>query len=88
MASTVTIRRSLLTNLILVVVLLGLGIITMMALSTRRAVQELSGSLIQQASRRTEVKLQGFFLPVNRQIEAVRMWGESGLLDYTREDLK
>ena len=89
MAGTVSIRRSLLTNLMLVVVLLGLGIIAMMALSTRRAVQDLSGSLISQASRRTEVKLQGFFRPVNRQIEAVRRWGESGLLGLEApEDLR
>lgn len=86
MAPTVSIRRSLLTNLILIVVLLGLGIIAMMALSTRQAVQELSGSLIRQASRRTEAKLQGFFRPVNRQVEAVRMWGETGLLDLTTPD--
>jgi serine phosphatase RsbU (regulator of sigma subunit) len=80
MASLISIRRSLLTNLVPVVLLLGVGIFTMMALSTRRAVQDLSSSLIQQASRRTEVKLQGFFGPVSRQVEAVRRWGERGLL--------
>ena len=86
MTATVSIRRSLLTNLILVVVLLGLAIFTMMALSTRRVVQDLSGSLIRQASRRTEVKLQGFFHPVNRQVEAVRMWGETGILELSAPD--
>jgi len=86
LAPTVSIRRSLLTNLTLVVILLGLGIIAMMALSTRRAVQELSDSLIRQVSLRTEVKLQGFFRPVNRQVEAMRMWGESGLLQLTTPD--
>lgn len=86
MGRTVTIRRSLLTNLMLVVLLLGVGIIIMMALSGRRAVQDLSGSLIHQASRRTEVKLQGFFLPVNRQVEAIRMWGETGLLELDAPD--
>jgi len=86
LATTISIRRSLLTNLVVVVVLLGAGIITMMALSTRRAVQDLSGLLITQASRRTEVKLQGFFRPVNRQVEAVRMWGDSGILDLSNPD--
>ena len=57
MARTVTIRRSLLTNLILVITVLGLGIIVMMALSTRRAIENLSGSLIRQASQRTEVRV-------------------------------
>ena len=86
MAPTISIRRSLLTNLIPIVLLLGIGIFAMMALSTRRAVQELSGSLIQQASLRTEVKLQGFFGPVNRQVEAIRMWGEFGLLSLAGPD--
>lgn len=86
MTPTISIRRSLLTNLVLIVVLLGLGIITMMALSTRRAMQNLSGSLVTQVSRRTEVKLQGFFRPVNRQVEAVRMWGETGLLELSTPD--
>ena len=86
MASLISIRRSLLTGLVPVVLLLGIGIFAMMALSTRRAVQDLSGALIQQASRRTEVKLQGFFGPINRQVEAIRSWGERGLLSLDGPD--
>ena len=86
MASLISIRRSLLTNLVPVVLLLGIGIFTMMALSTRRAVQDLSSSLIRQASHRTEVKLKGFFGPINRQVEAVRRWGELGLLSLEGPD--
>jgi len=86
LASTVSIRRSLLTNLIPIVLLLGIGIFVMMALRTRSAVQELSGAIIQQASRRTEVKLQGFFQPVRRQVEVMRTWGETGILDLSAPD--
>ena len=86
MAPLISIRRSLLNNLVPVVLFLGIGIFTMMALSTRRAVQDLSSSLIRQASHRTEVKLQGFFDPINRQVEAVRRWGEHGLLSLDGSD--
>jgi hypothetical protein len=39
-----------------------------------------------QASRRAEVKLQGFFQPVDGQVKAVRMWGETGLLELSKPE--
>ena len=80
MTESVSIRRSLLTSLVSIVLILGISIVGMMFLSTRSAIQDLSQALIQQASRRTEVKLRGFFEPVTRQIGALRSWAATGLL--------
>jgi serine phosphatase RsbU (regulator of sigma subunit) len=68
------------------VLLLGIAIFLMTALSSRRVVWSLSESLIQQASRRTEVKLRGFFQPVERQTRGLRSWGVSGMLDIDDPD--
>lgn len=81
MNKTVSIRRSLMTNLAVVVVTLGLAIILMMALSTRRVIRAMSESLIHQTSRRTELKLRTFFEPVSNQVESLRRSGEKGELD-------
>ena len=84
--NSISIRRSLLTNLLAMVLLLGAGIFTMMALSANRAVTGLSGSLIQQASRRTDVKLRSFFEPVTRQVAGLRAWTRSGLVQLDNPD--
>ncbi len=86
MPKTISIRRSLLTNLVAIVLLLGSAIVIMMALRTRSAVMGLSGSLIQQASRRTDVKLRSFFEPVTRQVEGLRAWGRTGVVDIDDPD--
>jgi len=85
-SNSISIRRSLLTNLIAIVLLLGAGIFTMMALGANRAVTELSGSLIQQASRRTDVKLRSFFEPVTRQVSGLRTWARAGLVQLDDPD--
>jgi len=79
-SNSISIRRSLLTNLVAIVLLLGAGIFTMMALGANRAVTDLSGALIQQASRRTDVKLRSFFEPVTRQVSGLRTWARTGLV--------
>ena len=86
MSKSISIRRSLLTNLTAVVLLLGAGIFTMMALSTNRVVTDLSGSLIRQASRRTDVKLRSFFEPVTRQVAGLRSWVRAGLVQLDDPD--
>lgn len=86
MSKNISIRRSLLTNLLAIVLLLGTGIFAMMALSSKRAVTSLSGSLIQQASRRTDVKLRSFFEPVTRQVAGLRTWTRSGLVRLDNPD--
>jgi serine phosphatase RsbU (regulator of sigma subunit) len=84
--NSISIRRSLLIHLLAMVLLLGAGIFTMMALSANRAVTGLSGSLIQQASRRTDVKLRSFFEPVTRQVAGLRSWTRAGLLPLDNPD--
>jgi serine phosphatase RsbU (regulator of sigma subunit) len=69
------------TNLAVVVVTLGLAIVLMMALSTRRVIRTMSESIIHQTSRRTELKLRTFFGPVSNQVDSLRGWGETGELD-------
>lgn len=86
MTKSVSIRRSLLTNLVAAVLLLGAAIFAMMALSSRRAVTDLSSSLIQQASRRTDAKLRSFFEPVTRQVSGLQAWARSGLVQLDNPD--
>lgn len=78
---TVSIRRSLLTNLVAIVLLLGLAIFGMTFLGGRAALQRFSHSLIDQASARTELELQRFFDPVSRQLRQLQGLAESGRLD-------
>ncbi len=47
---------------------------------------DVSGSLIQQASRRTDVKLRSFFEPVTRQVAGLRAWARSGLVQLDNPD--
>jgi len=82
LSRSVSIQRSLLTNLIVVVVLLGLGILAMSLLSGRRALRRFSQSLITQTLHRTDVQLHNFFDPVGRQLGAMRSWAEAGMLDF------
>jgi len=84
MHKTISIRRSLVTHLALVVLGLGFAIVLMMALSTRRVIRTLSESLIDQTSRRTELKLRSFFEPVSYQVGSLRSWGAAGKLGFDR----
>ncbi len=76
--STVSIRRSLLTNLVVVVLLLGVTILGMTYAGSRSQLQRFSQSLIDQTSSRTELELRRFFDPVSRQLRALQELGESG----------
>ena len=62
MRRPVSIRRSLLINLIVVIVLLGAAIQATMWLSSRRAVRALSESLITRSIDQTEAQLSAFFM--------------------------
>jgi serine phosphatase RsbU (regulator of sigma subunit) len=81
MTRTVPIRRSLLGNLVLIVLLLGGAILALTYLGSGRALRRFSQSLIEQTVERTEAQLQGFFDPVVKQLFFMRQWGEAGLLD-------
>jgi serine phosphatase RsbU (regulator of sigma subunit) len=84
MARPVSIRRSLLVNLIVVVALLGLAFHVVTMLVGRRAVRTLSESLITRSIDLTEARLGEFFRPVIRSLSIARAWGEAGLLDPDR----
>ncbi|MDX1388900.1 MAG: hypothetical protein R3344_06895, partial [Acidobacteriota bacterium] len=81
MVRTVPIRQSLIANLSVVVVLLGLSILALTFLGGRRALRGFSQSLIDQTLERTEAQLAGFFDPVARQLEILGGWTRSGVLE-------
>jgi serine phosphatase RsbU (regulator of sigma subunit) len=81
MARTVPIRRSLLTNLVLIVLLLGAAILALTYMGSQRAVRRFSQSLIEQTVERVAAQLDGFFGPVTQQLFYLRQWSEAGLLD-------
>ncbi len=78
MPATRTIRKSLLWNLILLIVLLGGSIVTVSVVGVRRAVGTLSRALIDGTLDRTESELREFFEPVRRSLLLVKSWGEGG----------
>ena len=80
LSKPVPIRRSLLINLLTVVVLLSVATVGTMWLSARRAVQKLSASVIEQALGQAEIELRSFFDPVERQLVTLRGWVEEGLV--------
>ena len=80
MARTVSIRRSLLTNLLALVALLGGAVLGTTFLGASRAVRALSGELITRSLERSEAELRRFFEPVERSLAMARAWGEAGLL--------
>ena len=81
MARAVSIRRSLLRNLVIIIALLG-GMILLATFATaRRATSTLATSLIAQTLDLVEARLEGFFEPVTAELKLARRWGEAGLLD-------
>ena len=81
MANAISIRRSLLLNLVVVIVLLSGAILAITASGSRRTVRVLSGALISRAIDHTETRLRRFFDPAVRGLKIARSWGEAGLLD-------
>ena len=81
MAKTTSIRKSLLYNMVILIVILGGAIMAMSYLASRKTVRTLSGSLINQTIGRVEVELKGFFGSVTDELMLAKSWGESGMLD-------
>ena len=81
MTHPVSIRRSLLVNLIAVVVVLAAAILAMTVISGRGSMQRFAGSLSEQTLARIEVELQRFFDPVSRQLETLSELSRTGVLD-------
>ncbi|MCA9678368.1 MAG: hypothetical protein KC464_25300 [Myxococcales bacterium] len=79
----VSIRRSLLRNLVLLIVLTAGAILAVTFIGADRAVDGLSRSLIERTGQRTDSELHRFFDPVTRGLDIGAAWGRSGLLDPT-----
>jgi len=86
MAKFTSIRRSLLVNLLGVVLALSGTILAITFIGSRQAVESLSSQLISQSIVQIETKLDGFFLPIKRSLQAAKYWGEKGLLEYKHPD--
>ena len=86
MRRSVSIRRSLLVNLIAVIVLLGAGILTVTVVVARGAVRTLSEELITQSIQQTEERLWRFFGPVEAGMLLARDWGAQCMLDLDDPD--
>ena len=86
MAATVSIRRSMLVNLVLVIAVLSAGILATTVLGGRRTVRVLSAALISKSIHETETKLDRFFGPVDDSLLVTRSWGEQGMIDFDRPD--
>lgn len=84
MAKSVSIRRSLLTNLVIIVLLLSGATMLTMIVGAQMAVRLLSSQVISQAVDQTEGKLHSFFKPIADQLLLVQSWGEKGLLDLEK----
>ena len=81
MAHPTSIRRSLLLNLVVVVLLLGTVLLGMTFVRTWGTMQRVSEALITLTLERTEVELRGFFDPVHRQLLELRDLSRAGLYD-------
>jgi hypothetical protein len=81
MARSVSIRRSLLTSVGVLIVLLGGAIMATTFLGERHTVRTLSRALIAQTLEQTVERLHGFFDPVERGLLLLRAWIASWLVD-------
>jgi serine phosphatase RsbU (regulator of sigma subunit) len=81
MDRSISIRRSLLGNLSLVIVLLSGTIMITTFIGAHQAVRKLSQAFIHQTIEQTEERLQRFFDPVVRGLLLARTWGVANLLD-------
>jgi two-component system sensor histidine kinase/response regulator len=85
-ARTVSIYRSLLTSLLLVVVLLSAAVLTITFVQSRHAVAALSASAISGAMDEVEARLNRFFDPGSTGLLMMRDWGAEGRLDFDDTD--
>jgi len=81
MARTVSIRLSLLRDLLLVILLLSGGILATTFFAARQTIEVLSQAYMGKAIDATNARLEGFFAPVRRELSMLGAWGEAGLLD-------
>ena len=68
----VSIRWSLFTNFLILVVLISGSLLVYSLAGATRAIRSLSASLFEEVSRTAKYELEGFFAPISRSIEMVR----------------
>ena len=68
----VSIRWSLFTNFLILVVLISGSLLIYSLAGATRAIRSLSASLFEEVSRTAEYELEGFFAPISKSIEVVR----------------
>lgn len=90
MAKTVSIKRSLLVNFVLVIILLSSAITAITFVGNRKVVRDLTARNITQSIDNIETKLKIFFKPIKRDLLLARSWGMQGVLktgdlDYMRQ---
>lgn len=76
----VSIRRSLLRPLLLLIGLLGAGAVAATLLASRSAIDALAGASMGQTLEAAEARLDGFFGAVAGELGVLRDWGADGLL--------
>ena len=81
MAKPISIRRSLLKNLILIILMLSGAIMTIMVIRIQTAVRYLSQVIISQTIEQTESRLNRFFEPIAQQLRIVKTWCENGAIE-------
>jgi len=82
----VTIRRSLLVNLVVVLALLSAGLLGTAIYAARTMRATLSASLIREALDEAGSSLDDFFDPVEALMHLAPQWGGAGLLDIDQPD--
>ncbi|MBN2377346.1 MAG: SpoIIE family protein phosphatase [Sedimentisphaerales bacterium] len=86
MAKSISIRRSLLKNLILIILLLSGAIMAIMIIRIQTAVRYLSQVIISQTIDQSESRLNRFFEPISENINIVKSWCENGAIDLDHPD--
>ncbi len=81
MKKLISIRRSLLINMLIIISVLSVLIISTTFWGVRQAVRTLSRSIIDQTLDEAEAELDGFFNPVTDDLIIASQWGKDGLLD-------
>ena len=82
MARPVSIYRSLLFSLLVVISLLTGAVLVTSWIEARRAVEAVSGTAISRTMDEMDVRLRAFFDPANRTLHLIRDWAEQGKLEF------
>ena len=80
-SKTISIRQSLLRNMVVLVLVLSGAILAATAIASRNASKEISHMVIDNASRRTDMELDRFFNTIREQVLIARCWAADQMLD-------